>query len=370
MVIERCVIFAIYFYLLNMKLSRITLVFLLFFTIKPAFSQPNLDKNKQYVPLGIGFWNLENFYDTLNDPFKNDEEFLPGGTYDWTGTKYRNKLDHMSDVISQLGTESSPDGVAVIGVCEVENINVLKDLAKTPKLIKRNYIPILIEGPDLRGVDVGFMYNPKYFKPSSQKSFKVTLATDSTYPTRDELLVSGKLLGEDFHFIVCHWPSRRGGDIASEPNRVAAAKVARKIIDSLLKNDPNAKIILMGDLNDDPTNKSVKEVLNTTAKRDKAIAPVLYNAMEEYFKKGIGTLGWNDTWSLFDQQIMTPALMKGDFKDLQFYVSHIFNKPLVLDPEGKYKGYPLRTHSGGVYTNGYSDHCAVYSILLKEMAKK
>jgi hypothetical protein len=196
----------------------------------------------------------------------------------------------------------------------------------------------------------------------------VKLVTDSTYPTRDELLVNGKLLGEDFHFIVCHWPSRRGGS-ASEPNRVGAAKVAKGIIDSLLKAEPNAKIILMGDLNDDPTDPSVK-TLNTVAKVQDVKPGKMFNAMEAYYKKGIGTLAYNDSWNLFDQQIMTPALVQNDYKTLAFYSSHIFNNQIVKDPEGKYKGYPLRTHAGGVYTNGYSDHFAVYSILLRENEAK
>lgn len=328
-----------------------------------------IDKNKNYHSAAIGFWNLENLYDTLNDPLKNDEDFLPGGSYTWGTKKYLNKLNNMSDVISQLATEATPDGVAILGVCEVENIHVLNDLVKMPKLVARNYKPILIEGPDKRGVDVGLLYNPKYFTPTSTHSYHLTLPLDTTHKTRDQLLVSGKLLGEEFHFIVCHWPSRLGGDVASQPNRIAAAQLGRKIIDSILKVNPNAKIIIMGDLNDDPTDVSVKKYLNTVGKPEKMEPGKLFNAMESYFKKGIGTLAYNDTWDLFDQQMMTPALVKNNYHDLQFYTSRIFNKSLVLETEGKYKGYPKRTHSGGVYTNGYSDHFAVYSILLKEVKK-
>jgi endonuclease/exonuclease/phosphatase family metal-dependent hydrolase len=325
-----------------------------------------LDKNKKYHSAAIGFWNLENFYDTLNDPLKNDEDFLPGGSYSWGTKKYRNKLTNMSDVISQLATDMTPDGVAVMGVCEVENVNVLNDLVKMPKLAARKYKSVLVEGPDKRGVDVGLIYNPKYFKVTSVHSFHLTLPLDSTHKTRDQLLVSGKLLGEEFHFIVCHWPSRLGGDVASEPNRIAAAQLGRKIIDSILKVNPQAKVIIMGDLNDDPTDKSIKTYLNTVDKVEKIEDGKLFNSMETYFKKGIGTLAYNDTWDLFDQQMMTPALVKGNYKTLQFYVSHIFNKPFVLETEGKFKGYPKRTHSGGTYTNGYSDHFAVYSILMRE----
>jgi hypothetical protein len=321
------------------------------------------DKNKQYTPVAVGFWNCENFYDTLNDPLKNDEEYLPSAHYNWDSKKYYTKLDHISDVISQLGTDATPDGVAVMGLCEIENRSVLEDIVKAPKLKSRNYKIAHFEGPDERGVDVAFLYNPKYFTLTSAHPYKLTLVTDSMHPTRDQLLVSGKLLGEEFHFLVCHWPSRFGGGL-SEPNRIAAAKLSRKIIDSILKVNASAKVMLMGDLNDDPTDVSIKKYLNATGKASDVKAPLLFNASESLFKKGFGTLGFNDMWNLFDQQIMTPALLSD--KGLHFYQAHVFNKPLVLVDNGRFKGYPNRTFSGGAYTGGYSDHCAVYSILLKE----
>lgn len=328
------------------------------------------DKNKQYTPVAVGFWNIENFYDTLNDPLKNDEDFLPSGQYNWTGERYRAKMDRMTDVISQLGTESTPDGVAVMGLCEVENMNVLNDMVKAPRLAGRKYKIVHVEGPDARGVDVALLYNPKYFKVISYHAYKVTLVTEPGHPTRDELLVSGKLLGEDFHFIVCHWPSRRGGDAQSAPNRMGAARQARKIIDSLLETNPNAKIVLMGDLNDDPTDPSIREGLKTVGKEKDAKLPKLFNAMENHYKAGNGTLTFNNAWNLFDQQIMTPALVKGDFKDLQFYQSRIFNKPQVRQEEGAGAGGPFRTYVGQSYAGGYSDHFSVYSVFLKENVKK
>ena len=333
-----------------------------------TFKAQTIDKTKKYNAVVVGFWNLENLYDTLNDPLKNDEDFLPTGSFTWGTKKYKNKLEHLSDVISQLGTEANPDGAAILGACEVENRSVLEDLCKMPKLAARGYKIAHVEGPDYRGVDVALLYNPKYFELTAMHSYRFVLVTDSGRPTRDQLLVSGKLAGEEFHFLVCHWPSRGGPN--SEPNRIAAGKFGRGIIDSLLKVNPNAKVILMGDLNDDPTDESVRKSLNTTKNIKEAKAPLLFNAMEKHFKKGIGTLGYQDVWNLFDQQIMTPALVKCDYKDLQFYTSHVFNKPLVVETEGRFKGYPKRTHSGGIYTNGYSDHFSVYSVLLREIPAK
>ncbi|HWY37199.1 MAG TPA: endonuclease/exonuclease/phosphatase family protein [Bacteroidia bacterium] len=347
------------------KKTYIFLTVLLFLCI--TFRAQELDKNKKYHSVGVGFWNVENFYDTLNDPIKNDEDWLPTGANLWDSKKYYTKLDHLSDVISQLGTEVTPDGVAVMGLCEIENIHVLNDLVKMPKLAPRHYKIVHVEGPDIRGVDVALLYNPKYFTVTSHHAYHLTLPLDSSHKTRDQLLVSGKLLGEEFHFIICHWPSRLGGEVASQPNRIAAAKLGRKIIDSLLKTNPNAKVILMGDLNDDPTDVSVRQYLNTVGKPEKMEPGKMFNAMESHYKKGIGTLAYNDAWNLFDQQIMTPALVKNNYQDLQFYVSHVFNKPFVLESEGKFRGYPRRTFSGGAYTGGYSDHFSVFSILLKEI---
>ena len=323
------------------------------------------DKTKQYTPVAVGFWNVENFYDTLNDPLKQDEEFLPGSSNNWNSKKYYTKLDHISTIISQLATDASPDGVAIMGLCEIESKSVLEDITKAPKLAGRNYKIVHVEGPDARGVDVAFLYNPKYFTITSFHPYHLKLVVDSNHTTRDQLLVTGKLLGEEFHFIVCHWPSRYGGGL-SEPNRIAAAKLSRKIIDSLLQANANAKVILMGDLNDDPTDKSIRQYLNAIGNPKEVKAPFLFNGMESLFKKGIGTLAYNDMWNLFDQEIMTPALVSGNYKGLHFHEAHIFNKQLVLTEGGKFKGYPFRTFSGGAYTGGYSDHFAVYSIFLKE----
>jgi hypothetical protein len=325
-----------------------------------------IDKNKKYTAIAIGFWNVENFYDTLNDPFKIDEEFLPGGTNNWNTDKYKTKIAHLAEVISQMGTDAVPDGLAAMGMCEIENKNVVEDLVKDPLLAKRNYKVVTFDGPDARGVDPAFIYNPKYFKLTGAKTFHVTLVTDSSHKTRDELLVSGEMMGEKMHFIICHWPSRRGGELASEPNRVAAGKVARKIVDSLLKDDANAKVVLMGDLNDDPIDVSIKKTLHTYRDPKHQSKDEMFNAMESHFKKGIGTLAYNDAWNLFDQMIMTPALVKCNFQDYQFFASRIFNKPFLAEEYGKYKGYPRRTFSGGQYTAGYSDHFPVFSIFLKE----
>lgn len=337
---------------------------LFFLTNEEVFSQ-DLDKSKQYFVGCVGFWNVENLYDTIDGP-NDDAEYLPKSANLWNTERYKTKLDHLGQVISEMGTEVTPDGVAVLGLCEIETKGVLEDLVKTPKLKTRNYQIVHYDSPDLRGVDVALIYQPKYFTVKASKKFRVVLPQDSTRPTRDILLVSGLFDGEMMHFIVNHWPSRRGGEQASVPGRVAAAKVCRGIVDSLSKADAKAKVIIMGDLNDDPTNESVTTFLKAKGKREKLKEGEMFNSSYENFKKGIGTLGYNDAWNLFDQMIMTQALINDNYKSYTFNKYKIFNKPYVRQDYGNFKGYPFRTFSGGAYTAGYSDHFAVYCFLMKE----
>lgn len=325
-----------------------------------------LEKNKNYFVSAIGFWNVENLYDTINDPIKNDEEFLPSGANAWTGPRYWEKINHLAKVISEMATDATPDGLAILGLCEIENKNVLQDLVKDPQLKSRNYQYILIEGPDARGVDPALLYNPNYFKVQKTVTYKVALPTDSSHKTRDQLVVTGSFAGEPLAIIVNHWPSRRGGELASRPNRIAAAQIARRIADSITKVNPLTKVIITGDLNDDPTNESVKKHLKTAGNLHKIKDGEFYNPMESLYKQGIGTLAWQDSWNLFDQTIINKSFLPTDFKTFQFYKAYVYNKAYLKSDFGNFKGYPFRTYSGGAYTAGYSDHFPVYMLVVKE----
>lgn len=329
-----------------------------------------LDKNKNYYISAIGFWNVENLYDTLNDQWKNDEEFTPAGTNAWNGKRYWTKIDHLSEVISKLATDVTPDGVAILGLCEIENKSVVQDLVNSPKLKSRNYQIVHIEGPDARGVDPSFIYNPNYFKVTKAVSYAVTLVTDSTHKTRDILVVSGSFVGEPLTILVNHWPSRRGGELASRPNRNAAAKMARHIADSITTANPNAKVAIMGDFNDDPVNVCIKDVLNTYGDIKDANDQKYFNPMEKPYNDGIGTLAWQDSWNLFDQIIINKNWLPNGYSSWQYNNVRIFNKPFLKSDFGNFKGYPFRTYSGGSYTAGYSDHFPVYIIMAKENTKK
>jgi hypothetical protein len=327
--------------------------------------QSDLWSQQQYKVACVGFYNLENLFDTEDDPAIRDEEYTPEGSKNWDSTKYANKLQNMSKVISVLGTDVSPDGMAVLGVSEIENKRVLEDLVAHENLRDRNYKIVHYDSPDRRGVDVGLLYSEKYFKVSNSVSYELNFPDFPDYKTRDQLLVSGELDGEKLHFIVTHWPSRRGGASASEPRRIDAAKLGRRIIDSLLALDPNAKIVLMGDLNDDPIDASVKEYLRAKAKKAKVKDGDMFNAMYRHFKKGNGTLAWNDAWNLFDQLVISKSLISEDAANYVYHKSVVFNKDFLRQKEGRFAGYPHRTHAGGQYLNGYSDHFPVFLVLKK-----
>ncbi len=323
--------------------------------------------NKAYKIACVGFYNLENLFDIEDDPAIRDEDFTLDGRYTWGAEKYQNKLRNMAEVIADLGTSVSPDGMAVLGVCEVENKKVLEDLVSQEKISNRKYEIIHFDSPDRRGIDVGLLYQRKYFKPTNSTVHKLTFKNDPDYFTRDQLVVSGEMDGDKVSFIVAHWPSRSGGQAKSEPRRIEAAQLGRRIIDSLLLADPAAKIILMGDLNDDPIDKSVKDYIRAKGKIGKMKAGDMYNTMYRKFKQGDCTLAYRDAWNLFDQLIVSEGLLSDDASTYVFHKSYVYSKEYLKQKVGNYKGYPKRTHAGGKYLNGYSDHFPVFMVLKKEV---
>jgi hypothetical protein len=319
-------------------------------------------QNKPLNAYVIGFYNLENLFDTIDDPIKNDAQFLPDGDYAWGTMKYTNKLQKMAYAISQM-----PKNLAILGVSEIENINVLEDLVKEPAISNRKLKPILIEGPDKRGIDVGLLYNTKLFKPTNITSTRMQSELENFF-TRDQLCVSGILDGEEIHIIVNHWPSRSGGEERSKPRRAEAARTTKHICDSLFAINPNAKIVVMGDLNDDPIDPSITKELGAKSKIEDTKIGELFNTTYAFYKQGIGTLAYKDQWNLFDQIIISQAWLNTDRKSLSYWKTEIFNKDFLKQQDGRYKGYPLRTHAGGVWANGYSDHfpCLIWVVKYKK----
>ncbi|MDP5231190.1 MAG: endonuclease/exonuclease/phosphatase family protein [Cellulophaga sp.] len=315
----------------------------------------------------IAFYNVENLFDIANDTLTFDDDRTPEGKDNWTLDRYEKKIEHISRVLSEIGndiTNTSPD---IIGLCEVENNAVIEDLIAHKNLQDKNYGIVHFDSPDERGIDVALLYKKAAFVPNSYKSHRLLLFNEDGFRdySRDQLVVGGFLDNEQFYFIVNHWPSRSGGEARSKPNRMAAAELNKRIIDSIVRFDANAKIISMGDLNDDPTSDSLKKVLRTKGKSNNLEPNDLFNPMERLFKKGVGSLAYRDKWNLFDQLFFTANLVSKPKDSYSFWKAAVFTPSYLLDPSGRYKGYPLRTYAGGSYVGGYSDHFPVYMYLVK-----
>lgn len=327
-------------------------------------------QEKQYKVNTIAFYNVENLFDYEDDPITFDDDRTPDGKDHWTEAIYQAKLKNMAKVIAEIGSDVTGTAPAIVGVCETENRRVLEDLVNQEPLLQKDYGIIQFDSPDRRGIDVALLYQKKLFTPTNYKAHELLIYDDNDRSkrvfTRDQLLVSGMLDGEKIHFIVNHWPSRSGGEARSRSKRIKAAQLNKKIIDSLFSEDPYAKVITMGDLNDDPTNPSVKKHLKAKKNRDKVGLKELYNPMESMHKKGLGTLAWRDGWNLFDQMIISHELLKKDYSSYRFYKAGIYNKSYLANPRGQYKGYPFRSFTNGGFTGGYSDHFPVYLYLIRE----
>lgn len=326
-------------------------------------------QSKEYKIAAVGFYNFENLFDTIDTPDVNDTEFTPNGGKGWNTSKYQEKLGNLAYVINSMGTDKAAAGISVLGVSEIENVLVLEDLVAHPALEKKDFGIIHHDSPDERGIDVALLYRKNHFTVENTETFYVELFRDdgSINYTRDVMLVSGFLDGDKMHFLVNHWPSRSGGEKRSEGGRAKAADVNRMVLDSLYANEPDAKIIVMGDLNDNPTNVSVTEHLGAANKMKELKHKDIFNPMGELFKKGYGSNAWRDSWSLFDQVIVSKPLLENKNNGYKFFKAEIHSKQFLKQPIGQYKGYPFRTFVGSAYQGGYSDHFPVYLYLIKEV---
>lgn len=484
---------------MKMKNLRLLLITFLCMVAVNAMAQ------KKFSVYGVGFYNQENLFDTCHDVGKRDFEFLPTGSNRWNARKYKSKLRNMSRALADMGTDVLPNvGCAIIGLSEVENAKALDDLTAEEPLRARGYKYILVEGPDMRGVDVALLYNPALFTPTDttyhyyykkdvkeeteeeamdelrlsreeqalensvrwddvevpdqqpefpggasrlvewlNKSIRypeaaraaeregrvivqfvvdkdgsvlspkvlsgispdidsealrvvgempkweagmkegVPVRSKYTIPvtfsfakvnlplnvshTRGFLTITGKLAGETVTIIVCHWPSRFSGS----ERREWAGQQVHKIVEDLLAKNPDNKVFVMGDLNDDPTNKSVTEGLRGKSEIKDVKDGDMYNPWYNILvKEGQGTLAYGGSWNLFDQILMTPNILdregKKDYSSLKYWKCQIFRRNYLFQTEGRYKGNPKRTHAGGVWLDGYSDHLPTIVYLVKE----
>ena len=344
------------------KSGLILLTMLLFMGINPIMAQ-----QKTFSVYAIGFYNLENLFDTCHDAGKNDYEYLPEGTNKWTGLKYIHKLRNMARVLSEMGTDKLPKiGCAAIGVAEVENAKCLEDLCNQEPLKDKNFQFAHVEGPDQRGVDCALLYNPTLFSVRNVKliPYIYRLPQDSLKATRGFLVVSGSMADEHVTIIVNHLPSRGAPSFYREEGGLQLKAVK----DSLIAEDPSLKLLIMGDMNDDPQDISMAKCLGAKRKIKDVGDSDLYNPWWDVLASGTGTLMYNSAWNLFDQIILSPSLLdcdKKDYSSLKLFSHQIFRRDYLFQKDGKYKGYPLRTHGSGEWLDGYSDHLPTIVYLIK-----
>lgn len=346
-----------------MKKYILTLLFCSFVVVI-IFAQ-----NNKYQIKTLAFYNLENLFDTIDDPNIFDETSPIMTVKSNRSAVYEQKVNNMAKVLSEIGSREIPGSPSIIGVVEIENRRVLEDLLKTDYLSNKNYGIIHYDSPDRRGIDVALLYQEAHFTPTHHETFELRLWDENgtRIYTRDQLLVSGYLDNELIHIIVNHWPSRRGGEAQSSPRREKAAFVTTQILEKIKLTDPNPKVIIMGDFNDDPTNKSFKKVLLTESKKARVAKNGIYNPMEDLFRRGENTLVYRDNINLFDQILVTEPLLalKKDYTLYKFRKAAVYKPAYLTTQNGKYKGYPFRSFGGGNFTGGYSDHYPVYIQLIK-----
>ncbi len=336
---------------------KIQITFLFLMWLSCSTNKPTAKKT---VPIAdnyrVAFYNVENLFDTIDDPKTDDNQYLPTSELVWTQDRYERKLQNLSQVIKSLGKEQTPP--SILGMCEIENKKVLQDLLKfIPN--GQNMGIVHRDSPDERGIDVGLLYDKNAVKILDSEFFTVNLTNDKT---REILYTKAKLAQDELHIFVNHWSSRREGKEISEPKRMKAAQMVRNKIDKLFAKDPESKIIIMGDFNDEPTNKSITQGLKAQKPTGRFDDGQLYNLSQVWQQNGEGSY-YYDGWNALDQIIVSGELLT-DKKGLHTMPSkaQIYNEDWLTFYDKKYKvKRPSRFMSsrGKVY-GGYSDHFPVY----------
>lgn len=313
----------------------------------------------------IAFYNVENLFDTIDNPDTYDEEYTPEGSRAWTEAHLTQKIDHIAHVIVKIGAQETTKAPLMIGLSEIENRFVLEKLISHPKMKPYGYKILHFDSRDNRGIDVALLYRESLFTVAAVKTYPLWLShpkRQARSPSRDQLVVTGYWGELELGILVNHWPSRRGGIKISEPARIKAAQLQQKILDSLQRTNPESYLVSMGDFNDNPTNQSLR-LLSQKSSYFEYYKP-LYNPMLKLFKKGIGSLAYRDRWFLFDQILVSSNWLTQNGGVL--LKPAVFNPKFLTTPEGRYSGYPYRTQITGTLLFGYSDHYPVYIVIGKE----
>ena len=328
--------------------------FALLFFLGLSHGQDSIDPT-----FSIIFYNVENLFDTEDDPLTMDEEFTPESEKKWNKEKYQKKLEDLSKVLISVYPDELPE---IIGLAEVENCKVLEDLKSTAYLKKGNYEIVHSDGPDERGIDVALLYRKDAIKQVTYEHLPVSFPFDSIDVTRDILYVKGSAEdGKDFHFFVNHWSSRSGGMVESEPKRMQCAVTLRKKIDYVLCHESDPRIVIMGDFNDEPTNKSIMNILLATNKRKNIGTGDLFNLFYDRHNSGnVGSYNYKGTWNMLDQIIVSYNLIntKGLYS-CNYQDGIIFSEDWMMYQNEDGQKVPSRTYGGPNYYGGISDHLPV-----------
>lgn len=335
-------------------MRRILICTFLFFFPIYLFSQGNQESAT------IMFYNVENLFDTINDPLTADDEFTPEGKKKWESIRYEKKINDLAKVIRSINSNDFP---VLVGFAEVENKSVLEDLIQAEILKTKNYKIVHEESPDVRGIDVGLIYNADEFQYLTHKKIPIPIKTE--YKVRDILYTKGILKGTDtLHVFVNHWKSRSGGQEETEQQRIQCALTLRNVVDSILFENKNAKILIMGDLNDEPKNKSIFETLKADNSGEHGS---LFNLMLSLSQNGFGTYSYRGEWNMLDNIIVSTSLVNSK---TGFQVNEndgqIFSPDWITYTSKDGNKSPNRTYGGSNYYGGYSDHYPVFVIFKKQ----
>lgn len=356
-----------------MKRSFIVAALLLLMSLSAS-----AQKTKQnYV---IGFYNLENLFDTYDDPVKNDSEFLPEGKNKWTQAKYEKKLHNMAKVIRSMA-DNNKRWHTILGISEIENRLVIEDLVSQPEIADANYQIVHYDSPDRRGVDVALLYKPDQFTYLDSESIPFDFNSDidfsdtdtSYFKTRDILMVHGLIAGEHFAFYVAHLPSRIGGKGGNLRSR--GAEIIYNHSREMEAKYPGIKIVAMGDMNDNPTDDSMAKYLHGQERLENVTPTEFYSPYISMLKAGYGSLCYQGVWSIYDLELVNYNLAHAPDGGLKIqpvtknhgkeYYGVVFKRPWMTTQKGQYKGYPFRTFSNGAFVGGYSDHYPTYIVVGK-----
>ncbi|VAW13579.1 FIG00652857: hypothetical protein [hydrothermal vent metagenome] len=309
------------------------------------------EKGKQLYT--IGFYNLENLFDVKDDPNTLDDDFTPEGYKKWSTRRYKKKLYKLAMTISKIGSETTMNPAALIGIAEVENKEVIQDLIESESLRDIDYGYVHYDSPDERGIDTALIYNKSCFEVLHSEPITLLIyeKDGKRDTTRDILYVKGKLNEEEVHVFVNHWPSRRSGNEETSYKRIEAAETLKGFMARIEASEENPNYIIMGDFNDGPESESVKTLMQSDR---------LYNPMEKLLTLERGSANYKRSWMLFDQILVSHNFFNYEKGTHSFAHANIFDNEFLTEFKGKYKGMPYRTYKGKKYIGGYSDHFPVY----------